>query len=151
MRGLLMAALLLVAGLTQADSEYSPQSLDDATLLPANKPVVMITEISNCPFCERIKGEFLGPISKSEEFGSRISIVSINLESNATMRGFDGKMVAQDKWADAMGVDFSPTVLVLHPQTGARLADDLVGLATPDFYGFYLEQNINRGLQALAN
>ena len=150
MKKLVVAVLFLLAGLVQAEMEaYEPPVLDDATILEAEKPVVMITTISNCPYCVRIKNEFLGPISKSDEFGAHISIVTIDLESRASMIDFNGKKTTHDAWADGMKVDFSPTVLVLHPATGARLAEDIVGLATPDFYGFYLEQNIRRGLQSL--
>ena len=150
MKKLLVAVLFMFAGLVQAEMEaYEPPVLDDATILPASKPVVMITTISNCPFCVRIKNEFLGPISKSEEFGAHVSIVTIDLESRASMIDFNGNKTTHDAWADMMKVDFSPTVLVLHPLTGERLAEDLVGLNTPDFYGFYLEQNILRGMQAL--
>jgi thioredoxin-related protein len=151
MKALLLAGLMLITGLAQADTEYHPQNLDDASQLPTDKPVVMITEISNCPYCERIKREFLGPLSVSTDFGPNITIVSINLESRASMLDFSGNKTTQDDWAMNMKVDFSPTVLVLHPVTGERLAEDIVGLATPDFYGFYLERNILRGLQALGH
>ena len=150
MKKLLVAVLFMFAGLVQAEmDDYEPPILDDATQLPTGKPVVMITTISNCPFCVRIKNEFLGPISKSEEFGQHVTIVTIDLESRASMIDFEGRKTTYDAWADSMKVDFSPTVLVLSPTTGERLAEDLVGLNTPDFYGFYLEQNILRGMQAL--
>ncbi len=149
MKQLWLATLLLLSVWVQADTDYHPMDLDDATQLPADKPVIMITEISNCPFCVRVKNEFLGPISRSQEFAEHVSIVTINLESRASMIDFSGAKTTHDKWADSMKVDFSPTVLVLHPRTGERLAEDLVGLATPDFYGFYLEKNIFRGMQAL--
>ena len=148
MKKLLLVGLLLLANLARAD-HYTPETFADATKLPQDKVLVLITEISNCPFCSKIKEQFLGPLSLAPEFGPYITIVTINLESSEKLIGFDGKPVTQDKWAQQMGVDFSPTVLVLDPKTGKRLADDLVGLATPDFYGFYLEQNIKKGKQSL--
>lgn len=148
MKKLLLVGLLLLANVVKAD-HYTPMTFEDASKLQQDKVLVLITEISNCPFCAKIKELFLGPLSLAPEFGPYISIASINLESSEKLVGFDGKVVTQDKWAQQMGVDFSPTVLVLNPKTGKRLADDLVGLATPDFYGFYLEQNINKGKQSL--
>jgi len=138
--------LVLSVSLVRAE-EYSPMTLGDATLLPKDKAVVLITEISNCPFCSKIKQEFLGPISKAPEFGPYISVVSLNLESQAMLTDFNGEVLSQDQWASKMGVDFSPTILIIDPNSGRRLADDLVGFTTPDFYGFYLEQNIQRGMR----
>lgn len=149
MKKLLLVGLLLLANAVSAD-HYTPETFEDATKLPQNKLLVLLTEISNCPYCSQIKEQFLGPLSLAAEFGPYITIASINLESSEKLIGFDGKSVTQDKWAQQMGVDFSPTVLILDPKTGQRLTDDLVGLATPDFYGFYLEQNINKAKQSLA-
>jgi len=148
MKKLLLVGLLLLANAVSAD-HYTPETFEDATKLPQDKVLVLITEISNCPYCSQIKEQFLGPLSLAPKFGPYITIASINLESSEKLIGFDGKAITQDQWAQKMGVDFSPTVLVLDPKTGKRLADDLVGLVTPDFYGFYLEQNINRAKQSL--
>lgn len=149
MKKLLLVGLLLLANAVRAD-HYAPMTFVDAAKLPQDKVLVLIAEISNCPFCSKIKEQFLGPLSLAPDFGPYITIASINLESSEKLIDFDGQEVTQDKWAQQMGVDFSPTVLVLDAKTGQRLAEDLVGLATPDFYGFYLEQNINKAKQSLA-
>ena len=145
---MVLIGLALITSMARAD--YSPMMLGDATQLSKNKVVVMITEIGNCSFCTAIKRDFLDPLSNAPDFGRFVSIVRIDLESPTALIDFSGDKTSQEKWAESMGVDFAPTVLILDPNTGHRLADDIVGLTNLDFYAFYLEQNIRQGMQKLA-
>ena len=67
---------------------------------------------------------------------------------SAPLVGFDGKLTTAALQASAWKATFTPTVLFLGRQ-GQELAERLVGIAVPDFYGAYLEQRLATASKAL--
>ena len=59
----------------------------------------------------------------------------------AALLGFDGKPTTAAVQVEAWKASFTPTVLFLGAQ-GQVLAERLVGIAVPDFYGAYLEDRL---------
>jgi hypothetical protein len=55
---------------------------------------------------------------------------------------FSAQRISQQDLAQVLFADFSPTLIFLNPRSGERIGEDIVGLVTPDFYGFYLQQQI---------
>jgi len=66
----------------------------------------------------------------------------IDLNSQQMLTDFSAKQISQKHLAQALLADFSPTLIFLNPRSGERIGEDIVGLVTPDFYGFYLQQQI---------
>ena len=61
---------------------------------------------------------------------------------------FDGKPTTVAAQVKAWNATFTPTVLFLGSQ-GQELAERLVGIAVPDFYGAYLDQRLVTARKAL--
>ena len=66
----------------------------------------------------------------------------------SALLGFDGKPTTAALQTSLWKASFTPTVLFLGVQ-GKTLAERLVGIAVPDFYGAYLEERLATARQAL--
>ena len=62
--------------------------------------------------------------------------------------GFDGKATTAAAQVAAWKAGFTPTVLFLGP-AGQDLAERLVGLASTDFYGAYLDERLAQARKAV--
>ena len=118
--------------------------------LRPDRVLVLVAEIENCGFCERVKQDFLLPLSRNSQWSSRFQVARIDLDSPQTMIDFAGQTTSQKAFAESLGADFSPTLMFINPLSGARVGEDIVGLVTPDFYGFYLQQQIARAHKRLS-
>ena len=73
----------------------------------------------------------------------------LNVGDNTTLLvGFDGQRTTAALQAKAWNATFTPTVLFVG-SLGQELAERLVGIAVPDFYGAYLEQRLVAARKAL--
>ena len=117
--------------------------------LHPDRVLVLVAEIENCSFCERVKQDFLLPLSRNKPWSLRFQVARIDLDSLQTMIDFAGQATSKKAFAASLGADFSPTLMFLNPLSGARVGEDIVGLVTPDFYGFYLQQQIARAHERL--
>jgi thioredoxin-related protein len=118
--------------------------------LHPDRVLVLVAEIENCSFCERVKQDFLLPLSLNKQWSSRFQVARIDLDSPQKLVDFVGQTTSQKAFAASLGADFSPTLMFLNPLSGARVGEDIVGLVTPDFYGFYLQQQIARAHEQLS-
>jgi len=118
--------------------------------LHPDRVLVLVAEIENCGFCERVKENFLLPLSRNSQWSSRFQVARVDLDSLQEMVDFEGQTTSQKAFAASLGADFSPTLMFLNPLSGTRVGEDIVGLVTPDFYGFYLQQQIARAHQRLS-
>ena len=154
-RQILACALVLAASLgallhaSAANAEEPlPLARDlraDARLAAQKKqPILLFFTLAGCPFCERVRREYLGPMSLDPAEAARALYREIPIE--ATLTGFDGTPLAARDLAATLGVKFFPTV-VLVDGSGTPLAAPLVGFSVPDFYGAYLEDRIATALQ----
>jgi thioredoxin-related protein len=117
-----------------------PASLPEAAGLAAKqgKPLVLLVSLPGCPYCELVRRNYLLPARND----SGLEAWQININDNSTpLTGFDGKSTTAAAQAKAWKATFTPTVLFLGPE-GQKLAEPLVGVAVPDFYGAYLDERL---------
>ena len=113
----------------------------DARVAAQNhQPLLLFFTLEGCPYCERVRREYLGPMSRDPEQARRALIREVPIE--ATLAGFDGAPRSARDLAGAFNIRLYPTV-VLVDAGGAALAEPLVGFSSPDFYGAYLDQRID--------
>jgi thioredoxin-related protein len=124
-----------------------PASLPGAAQTAASKkePMVLLISLPGCPYCELVRRNYLLP-ARNE---SGLEAWQLNINDNSTpLTGFDGKTTTAAAWTKTWKVSFTPTVLFLGPE-GQKLAEPLVGVAVPDFYGAYLEERLEMARTAL--
>ena len=117
-----------------------PTSLLQVALAAKAKgqPLVLLISLQGCVFCELVRRSYLIPLLS--ETGLQAWQLDVSNRS-APLLGFDAKPTTAAAQANAWKATFTPTVLFLGSQ-GQELAERLVGIAVPDFYGAYLEQRL---------
>jgi hypothetical protein len=108
-------------------------------------PLVVMTTLKGCPYCDVVRGHYLLPMHRS----GQIQAVQMDMADRVTaIRGFDGRATTPAAQVKAWQARLAPTVLFLGPQ-GEELAERLVGMAVPDMYGAYLEQRLTQARDRL--
>ncbi len=111
------------------------------------KPLVVMTTLRGCPFCDVVRGHYLAPMLRTGE------VVAIQLDMTdrkTPLRGFDGRDTTPHAQIKAWRAPMAPTVLFLGP-SGEELAERLVGIAVQDMYGDYLNARLQTAEQKLTN
>jgi thioredoxin-related protein len=111
-----------------------------------NGVVLVMFSGASCSYCERVLNEFLIPMSRNADYQSKLVFRRVETFSARELTDFQGRKMSHGKFAGKSGVRMVPSVMVLDGE-GRRLAKPLVGLTTVDYYGYYLDQAINQGLE----
>ena len=146
-------ALILAWGLGLTGAAHAASGLVHAKNFQADGrvaakrqvPVMVLFSTSNCPYCERVKNEYLVPMHKDPAYRNRVIFREVTVNSTAALTGFDGKRTTEGAFAAAHQVFIVPTVMVFDTQ-GTPTSEAIVGLLIPDFYFGYLEAAIDEGL-----
>lgn len=118
----------------------SPASLRGAALAAAarGEPLVVMTTLPGCPYCDLVRNHHLLPLRKE----GKVQAVQLNVrDRTSNLQGFHGNSTNPAEQAAAWKARFAPTVLFFGPD-GQELAERLVGVAVPDFYGEYLDARL---------
>ena len=130
------------------DSALSvPTSLPQAAQVAKAKgePLVLLISLPGCVYCELVRRSYLLPARLNDG----LQAWQLNVNDNTTpLTGFGGKPTTAARQAKVWKATFTPTVLFIGSQ-GQELAERLVGIAVPDFYGAYLEQRLATARNAL--
>jgi thioredoxin-related protein len=110
----------------------------------ARVPLVILVDQTDCPYCRRVEGEYFSAILAGGEFAGKALFGKISLDSGEyiSLSG-DQRVPTREFLSPFFRTGLTPTVLFLDAE-GNQLVENMVGLTTPDFYGFYLEQSIRR-------
>lgn len=139
-RALVAGALLPTVALAKDSALPVPESLPAVAEAARRlgEPLVLLVTLPGCPFCELVRRSYLLPARQNASLQSW----QLDVTNRTTaLLGFDGKPTTAALQTAAWKVSFTPTVLFLGAQ-GQALAERLVGIAVPDFYGAYLEDRL---------
>ncbi len=107
-------------------------------------PVLVVFTSPGCPYCERVKQEYLIPMHKDRAYRNRVIIREVTIGSDTPLADFDGSRTTEGAFAAAHKVFMVPTVQV-YDTRGQAAGDAIVGLLIPDYYFGYLEAAIDAG------
>lgn len=145
----ILACVLLIAAARAACAEPPPvtQDLAAATKLARELrvPVFVAFTLRHCPYCNRARREYWTPMHESADWRGKTLIVEVMLDGEPALRDFDGAATTVREFGKRHGIRSVPTVIVFDTQ-GKPAADAVVGLASADFYGAYLDRAIELGL-----
>ena len=118
----------------------TPASLRGAGLAAAarGEPLVVMTTLKGCVYCELVRNNYLAPMRRE---GLLVAVQIDVQDRQSTLQGFAGDTTSPADQARAWKARFTPTVMFFGPD-GQELAERLVGVAVPDFYGEYLEARL---------
>ncbi len=118
----------------------SPASLRAAAQAAAAKrePLVLMTTLTGCPYCDLVRNHHLLPMLRV----GQVQAVQLDIrDRRSNLQDFAGNTTTPADQVAAWKARFAPTVLFFGPM-GQELAERLVGVAVPDFYGEYLEARL---------
>lgn len=118
----------------------TPASLRGAAQAAAarGEPLVVMTTLTGCPYCDLVRNHYLLPLRRE----GKVHAVQLDVrDRSSNLQGFKGDMSTPAEQARLWKARFAPTVLFLGPE-GQELAERLVGVAVPDFYGEYLDARL---------
>ncbi len=104
-------------------------------------PILVMFSSDYCPYCSVVKNDFLKPMMFSGDYEQKILFRVLELRAGADVIDFDGKKVNVWEFADRYKVRVTPTLVFIDYQ-GKPMAQKMVGLTTPDFFGGYLDNAI---------
>ena len=128
------------SGLIQAKNFQA----DARTAAKRRVPIMVLFSSPGCPYCERVKDEYLVPMHQDPAYRSRVIFREVSIGSATPLTGFDGASTTEAAFAAAHKVFMVPTVMVFDTQ-GKATGEAIVGLLIPDFYFGYLEAAIDEG------
>ena len=140
------AAALAADGLRAADDLQATLKL----ARDQRAPVLLAFMLTTCPYCAIARRDYLVPMQASEQWRGKVIIREVVLDAGGTIRDFSGNTVTAREFAKRYGIRSVPTVIVFDG-SGGQANQPLVGLASSDFYGLYLEQAIEAGLLRMRN
>jgi thioredoxin-related protein len=147
---LILASALLATGLAGATVASAQDALPMAQDLAAdaraaassNRALVVLYSTPGCPWCARVRREYLGPMSRSADEAKRVIIREVDIESAAALVAPDGTKTTHRDFARASRVLMTPTVAFLGAD-GKAAAPPIVGFSG-DFFGAYLDERIEQ-------
>lgn len=153
--GALLPLLMILPSTAVSDTRpyYKvPQAHDlvaDGKLAQQTKrPILIMFSQSGCLYCDQVREEFLEPMRKSGDYKDKIIMRIIKLDSFEEVRDFDGHWRDPSDIAVRYRASVTPTVIVVDHR-GHQLAERILGITTPAFYGGELDDAIELGLQRL--
>ena len=135
-----LAATVAGTGVWARDSALPvPASLQDAGRDAAQKgePLVLLVSLPGCPYCELVRRSYLLPMRAEGLQAFQINVT----DSRQPVRDFAGAVSNGAALARQWKASFTPTVLFFDAR-GNEIAQRLVGVAVPDFYGAYLDAEL---------
>ena len=145
-------ALILAWGMTLSGTASAGNSLVHATSFKADAraaaqkkiPILVLFSSPGCPYCERVKREYLVPMQQDPAYRNKVIIREVTVGANAPLTDFDGTVITEGAFAAFNNVFMVPTVKVLDTH-GNEASEAIVGLLIADFYFGYLEAAIEEG------
>lgn len=109
------------------------------------QPLVLLISLPGCVYCELVRRSYLMPLLPEDG----LQAFQLDVTNRSTpLVGFDGKPTNAANQAKAWNATFTPTVLFLGSK-GQELAERLVGIAVPDFFGAFLTERLATARKAL--
>lgn len=146
----LSAAWVALWGGVAAQDAISTRDLaaDGAVARSRGVPVVLMFSASYCGYCVQVRESFLEPMEAGGHYAARVLIRELSIDSELAVRDFDGRRRSPAAVAARYNVGVTPTLVFLDPD-GREVAPRLEGLSTPDLFGLYLSERMDRSLAAV--
>ena len=129
-------------------TEARDMSADGKLSRKDGMPILLLVSQLTCPYCEQIKREILHPMVVAGDYRGELLIRELYMDTHGRIRDFRGRYVDNSQFAHGYGVYLTPTLLFLGPD-GRELTERMVGINTPEFYFYYVDQAIQSAIAAL--
>lgn len=121
--------------------EISDLGAELATARQGHLPILVMFSADYCSYCTVVKNDFLKPMMYSGDYEGKVLFRMVTLSSGRELVDVDGRRIDAREFADRYQVRVTPTLVFIDGQ-GRQVAEKMVGLTTPDFFGGYLDDAI---------
>lgn len=108
-------------------------------------PILLMIAADHCPYCTLVEEDIIKPMLISGDYVNKAVIRKLDLDTQSSVIDFDGNRVDSRAFAGRYDVDVTPTMLFLDGN-GRQVVKRMVGVTTIDYYGYYLDEAIDRAL-----
>jgi len=137
--------LFWILPLSAGDLRDLPKAVDlrsDGAIVEQRElPLLVMVSRDHCSFCERLKRQILVPMLRSGQYEDRVLIRELTIDPGNEVRDFGGETVATAELAGRYGIFLTPTLLFLDSR-GGELTQRMLGINTPEMYGWYLDRSL---------
>lgn len=153
MRGWLAAILACAVLAAPAQAQDALAPADDLARVAREArdrrvPVLIAFMQQACPYCARAR-RHLEPLQASAEWRGKAIMLELDVDSTARLRDFAGEWTTPRDFARRHRIRMVPTVIVFD-ERGRPAAEAVVGIASDDYYGYYVEQALKRSSASIA-
>jgi thioredoxin-related protein len=127
-------------------AEARDLSIDARVAAAKRIPIVVLYTREGCSWCEKVRREHLGPMSRNPATSALIR--EIYIDRDTPLVDFQGRRTTSADFSRQMKARLSPTVM-FHGPDGRLLAEPMVGFLLADFYAGYLDRAIEESLTKL--
>ena len=112
------------------------------------RPLLLEFAAESCEYCDLLEEEILKPLLRNRDYDRRVLIRKVDIDDPETLKGFDGAPLGAAALAGRYDVSVTPTLLFLD-SAGRELSRRMVGITTPEMYGWYLDQALDEARRKL--
>ena len=105
--------------------------------------LVLMLHAEHCPYCALMEREILSPMVVSGDYDNRVFIRKLQIDDAREVKDFDGSVVEPSDISDRFGATVTPTLIFLD-YNGKKKAETMVGINTVDYFGVYLDREIDK-------
>lgn len=143
------------SGMTPASREWErvlplAQNLqrDGEAATAAKKPILIFFNLTGCPYCRGALREVIVPMFRNAGWNARMEFRQVTIDDGKSLVDFDGKTIGSNDFAKLRKGTFTPTVMLVDGM-GQLLGDPIIGIASFDFYGAYVEALANKAIEEM--
>ncbi|MDX9967937.1 MAG: hypothetical protein RBS47_02720 [Hydrogenophaga sp.] len=109
------------------------------------EPLVVMTSLAGCIYCDMVRNQHLQPMLRD----GLVHAIQLDIQDRTGLiLDFAGQQSSPFELAHRWEARIAPTVLFFGPD-GQELAERMVGMGLPDFYGEYLNTRLDTARQRL--
>lgn len=120
----------------------------DANALGEHRILVVMISQRGCSYCALIHNDFLAPMHRGSFYQKKAVFRELEIDSSTVILDFDNQKITPKNFARKYHSTLTPTLLFLD-KNGTALVPNMVGINTPEFYGYYLDQSIDKAISRL--
>lgn len=130
------------------------KAVKDLSVLAAkaarDEQVIMLeVTASYCSYCTLLEEEIIKPMLRSGDYKKTVLIRQLEMDSYYPLKDFDGSETTPAELASKYKVKLTPTLLFLDAN-GNEVAERILGVYSLDFFGFYVDQALVKGLNVIS-
>jgi thioredoxin-related protein len=134
-----------------AATEISPLSnIKELSQLAQEKnlPLLILFSMKHCPFCKRIKSDFLVPMLISGDYEDKVIIRELDIDRSSDIIGLSGNTIKSIEFTRKMNISVFPTMIFIDYK-GKQLTEKIIGLNTPSLFGGRIDDAIDEANKKL--